>query len=288
MNPLSSTTAALFVLAAMLAATGCKSTADGSKTQVPAPVASQVANTSTEGTKSDHPVPRPCHGDMHRICQVRDAARDGNLAKLKVLLQGNPDLVSCGCDGGTQLIVAAEVGRTDVVEFLLAAGADINGRDNERETALDDAVVHHHKNVVKQLLDGGAEVNTRDVDDNTPLMYAAQWGDTDVVEWLLANKADVNARTREGGYTPLYFAAYLNQMGVAELLLSHGADMNTESVIPPLHAASYGSKPMVELLLAHGADVNLRDTQGKTPLASAEEHGQNGIAALLRQHGGHK
>jgi ankyrin repeat protein len=45
---------------------------------------------------------------------------------------------------------------------------------------------------------------------------------------------------------------------------------------------------MVELLLAHGADVNLRDTEGKTPLASAEEHGQNGIIALLRQHGGNK
>jgi ankyrin repeat protein len=45
---------------------------------------------------------------------------------------------------------------------------------------------------------------------------------------------------------------------------------------------------LVELLLANGAEVNAKDGVGWTPMHAAAEHGQDGIAELLRQHGGHK
>lgn len=322
MNPLSSTTAALFVLAAMLAATGCKSTVNRENTtqaQTASSKSTLVADLVAKGAKSIHSAPRACHEEVHKACILRDAVRDEDLEKLKALLQENPDLVSCGCDGGTPLVLAAEMGHQEVAELLLANGADMNALGYD---ALYEAINNQHKEMVKLLLASGAAVNPIQAGYRTPLMKAAEWGDVDVIGWLLAAKAQVNAQM-DHGYSSLYFAAILDHIEAAQLLIANGAEVNTKAEFPPLHvAASYGHKDMVELLLAHGADVNWRDVKdgqtalhwaavndskdvvelllakgadvnaktnrGETPLEMAVYAGHNAVAALLRQHGGHK
>jgi ankyrin repeat protein len=42
---------------------------------------------------------------------------------------------------------------------------------------------------------------------------------------------------------------------------------------------------IVQLLVAHGANVQLADAQGVTPLAHAEQRGQQAIARILRRAG---
>jgi HEAT repeat protein len=109
-----------------------------------------------------------------------------------------------------------------------------------------------------------AIVNAKDSNGTTPLHIAVWEGRKELVELLLAKGADVNARTNPMGSTPLHFAA------------------------------SDGRKDLVELLLAHGADVNAKNNNSQTPLGSVlsaiSRHplpGQEGVAELLRQHGGH-
>jgi TonB family protein len=210
--------------------------------------------------------------------EIHDAAKAGDLAKTKALLEENPELISSKDKfGDTPLHKAAGENRKDAVEFLLAKGADVNARNNS---------------------------------DDTPLHYAAIGAHKEVVELLLAQKADVNARNKDG-ITPLHGAAvfiYLgildlppdqihswvaetryNHMEVVKLLLAKGADINAKADHgdTPLHGAVQSNyKDMVILLIANKADVNIANNRGMTPLDIAESNNRTEMAEFLRQHGG--
>ncbi len=122
--------------------------------------------------------------------EIHDAARNGDVAKVRALLKDHPDLVSSkGSTGETPLHVAAAKGFDDVAQLLLAQKANVNAQD-----------------------DNG----------RTPLHLAAQGGHKDVLELLLASKAEVNAKDNKG-WTPLHLAASRGHKEVAELLLADGA-----------------------------------------------------------------
>src|SRR5580704_5644017 len=70
--------------------------------------------------------------------EIHDAAESGNLEKVKALIKENPSSASSKEDtwGKTPLHYAAMRGHKDVVELLLANGADVNAEDNFGETPL--------------------------------------------------------------------------------------------------------------------------------------------------------
>jgi len=80
---------------------------------------------------------------------------------------------------------------------------------------------------VKQHLAAGTDVNAKDEDGVTPLHMAANRGHKEVVELLIANGADVNAKGMTG-WTPLHYAAVSGRKEVAELLITGGADVCEE------------------------------------------------------------
>ena len=121
--------------------------------------------------------------------EIDDAARNGDLEKVKTLLKDNPDLVS--------------------------------SKDKWDRTPLHWAAFGGHKDVATLLLASKAEVNAKAIAGRTPLHLAAGRGHKDVAELLLANKAEVNA-TDTDGETPLHMAVAGEHKGVAELLRQHG------------------------------------------------------------------
>ena len=56
---------------------------------------------------------------------------------------------------------------------------------------------------VKQHIAAGTDVNAKDEDGRTPLHQAAEWGYTEVAALLIAEGADVNAKDSLTGETPL-------------------------------------------------------------------------------------
>jgi cytohesin len=172
----------------------------------------------------------------------------------------------------TPIRLAVAQGNKDVVELLLAMGADINMKDNlVGVTPLFLAVEAAEKDIAELLLVNKADVNSMTNFGYTPLHEAVLRGDKDMVELLLAKGANVNARNANAmldnlGYAPLHMA---RNKDIVELLLTKGADANVKdnAGLTPLHSAA--DKRIAELLLAKGADVNVKNNAGMTPLHRA-------------------
>ena len=78
---------------------------------------------------------------------------------------------------------------------------------------------------VKQHLAAGMDVNAKDEDGVTPLHETALWGHNEVAELLIANGAEVNAIIVSGPYqgkTPLDLAIRHKKTATADLIHKHG------------------------------------------------------------------
>jgi len=89
-----------------------------------------------------------------------------------------------------------------------------------------DAALTGDVELMEMLIANGADVDERDVHGYTPLHLAIQEGYTDMAKTLIVNGADVNARAvSDGGndVTPLYLSIILGRGAVETLLRGHGA-----------------------------------------------------------------
>jgi ankyrin repeat protein len=156
------------------------------------------------------------------------AARHGQTATVKGLLDkgAKPDLLDD--NGWTALMWAAEKGHLDVVEKLLAEGADPDLQDDNGWTALMWAAGSGHADVVEKLLAEGANPDLQDDNGWTALMWAAGRATLDVVEKLLAEEANPDLQD-DNGWTALMWAAGSGHADVVEKLLAEGADQNLKT-----------------------------------------------------------
>ena len=138
------------------------------------------------------------------------------------------------------LIVAAEDGNIEAVKQNLAEGVDVNTRSYIGESPLHGAATFGHKEIVELLIAKGADLNAKGgiIDGTTPLHESASNGHWEVAEVLIAKGADVNAK-QENGRTPLHTASHNGHKEVVELLISKGADLNAMHVTggTPLNSA---------------------------------------------------
>jgi cytohesin len=221
------------------------------------------------------------------------AARAGDLAKVKSLIEEGADVNAKDKPGQTPLFWAVRADNSDVAKFLITKGADVNAKDKIGMTPLYFVIFHNGTNdMVELLIAKGADIDIKESYGMTPLHAACFRGRKDIAELLIAKGSNVNAKIPSGspvgGMTPLLFAAKYGQRNVAELLISKGADIdgkNDGGMTPLLFAASWGHKDVVELLIAKGADMNAKDNKEQTALSLAKEQGHEEIAELLRKNG---
>ena len=152
------------------------------------------------------------------------------------------------------LFDAATRGDVPAVSTLLANGADVNSKNQYRQTALIFASQNNHLDVARILLAKGADVNARDNNGWTSLMYVSQRKDLDFVQALLNMGADVNFKGKYGD-TALMLASQFGNANVVQALLARGATVNAKSNNggTALDGTASGYDDVRKLLLQAGA-----------------------------------
>jgi ankyrin repeat protein len=135
-----------------------------------------------------------------------------NYEQVDALLQKNVNVDCCDSTLWTSLHIAARLGRSKIVERLLASNASVNGKIfHQLATPLHHACQGDYHTVVKLLLEHKANVNDIDKDQQTPLHIAVLspcWLDNDaqIIRYLLQYDADIDAMDL-AGKTPLDYAS---------------------------------------------------------------------------------
>jgi ankyrin repeat protein len=114
--------------------------------------------------------------------------------------------------------MAVTSGNTNMVAFLVGAGADVSAKGESNVTPLHLAAFYGHAQIAEELLKAGADVNAGGYRHNdTPLHVAALHGHANVVKMLLAHGADANAENMLHK-TPLQLAEETQQTNVITIL----------------------------------------------------------------------
>ncbi|KAH7729375.1 sex-determining protein fem-1 [Aphelenchoides avenae] len=230
---------------------------------------------------------------------LSNAARDGNLTRLKIFLELRPEdwlQRALNPTDGTHIppiVIASRYGHVDVVRYLISKGADasavgtvsFDGETIHGAPALWAAAAGGHLEVVKLLVSQGIDINQPTNTNSTPLRGACYDGHLNIVKFLVDHGADIEIPNRHG-HTALMIASYREKVDVVKYLLELKADVNRFSAKgnTALHdAAEAGNVEVTRLLLESGA-VLQQDEYGVSPLYSAAMLAHTEVIQVLFPH----
>ena len=216
------------------------------------------------------------------------AARAGDVAAARALIAQRADVNSAGEDGFTALHWATQRDNADLVEMLLAAGANAKATTRYNITPLYLAALNGDARIVERLLQAGADANGTSHEGQPAIMTAALAGNPAVIRALISHGATPNVTEPLSRQTALMWAAAEGNTSAAAMLMEVGAEVNAKSsggLTPFLFAVRNGYTETANLLLEHGAHVNDVAADGSTALSMAIVNAYFELAADLLDHG---
>jgi ankyrin repeat protein len=193
--------------------------------------------------------------------QLISASEKGDVETVKELLKKDVYIHAQDREGRCALVAAAYKNHLEIADLLIAAGADVNMKDDTIQSAYLISTMEGsgYLELLKKTLKAGADVHCTDSDNGTGLIRASDRGHVEIGKELLKTDIRVNHVNRIG-WTALHEA----------ILLGGGDGRHTE---------------IVRLLVDAGADVNLPDKDGVTLLAHAKSRNYTGIIKILEDSG---
>ncbi len=215
------------------------------------------------------------------------AARNGHKKAVELLLNSDPtkakmevntaDKMEHLTAANTPLLAAAFKGHTDVVQFLIEKGAEVNHADTNDNSALTLAARMKQTEsmsaadasakrtaTIAALVEKGAIIDHTDSIGATALHYLAELGDVAAIKLLAEKKANLNVQD-SAGRTPLIAAADYGKEDALKALIELQAELNltnSNGDTALMVAATYGYKGCVEALMAAKADLSLTNKDG--------------------------
>jgi ankyrin repeat protein/L-ascorbate metabolism protein UlaG (beta-lactamase superfamily) len=222
--------------------------------------------------------------------EIHKAAEEGNLVEVKRLLSETPNRLDEKDErGSTPLLIATLNGKKEVVEYLVAQGADIKAVNMRGNTALHLAAYGGSPDLVEYFLAKGFDVNSKSLTGLTPLIYSIMAERPEVVKLLLAKGADITIADSTYGGSAIHWACNRKNAEIREMLLSIGADLNAISLkdgASPIFWATFaGNNDALIFLLDHGVNANSVIRGEATPLQNAIWGGRVEIVRTLLARG---
>lgn len=218
--------------------------------------------------------------------QLLLAAKRGDAASLRKLLQAGVKANTADAKGVPAIAWAALAGDAEIIKALLAAGADVRNKNKlghqalliylsegifresktlkpgyDSSPELEKMLLERREEIVRRLIEAGAGVNLQNSYRGTVLNRAIAQTPYDAqppkslsietIKALIAAKANVNAGD-ESGQTPLITAARMGSLDIVQLLIEAGAS----------------------------ASVNAKDNRGQTALMLASSRNHIGIGVI--------
>lgn len=235
----------------------------------------------------------PMVNGQHHVIHV--LSKKGLLQHVKTLITSTPQLVNVkDSHNNTPLVWAASGGHTEVVDFLLAHGADIHlgtqlpsGLPSDFKhhainnySPLDWAINNGHVDTILTLINAGAKANhVHTKIKNKSLKEIIEEGDLSLVKFFIEHNKRFLNQLDEKGYTPLHYSARYGQIEIARYLVAENADLD----IPTTKTSD--NLTALELATKHKHDsiaILLFEAGAKIPKAV---NGRNHIIHILARNG---
>lgn len=191
-------------------------------------------------------------------------------------------------DADRDLLRAAEQGDADAAALALRSGADLESRNDQRQTPLLLAAANNRNSVARLLVDLGADPDALDARHDTPWLVTGVTGSVAMLETLIPAHPDLTIKNRYGGLSPIPagergHADYIRRVVSTAVDLDHVNDLGWTALLETVILGD-GSKPyqdIVKTLVRAGVDTSIGDKDGRTALDHARSKGYTTIIRTL-------
>ncbi|KAI4279632.1 MAG: hypothetical protein L6R38_004988 [Xanthoria sp. 2 TBL-2021] len=248
-------------------------------------------------------------------CDVTDVANDGNTAlhlaiaaesgsleTTEILIAGACNVNSLGPGGSTPLMIAARLGRVEIMDLLIHQKADLRLVDKNGCNVVHYACDGGHLRTVQRLRYTDVDWNARGKfsrwsrpwQNACPLHVAAKNYESDVLEYLLDEglASDINATTIVNDVTyqsatALEISIVFSYSSIVSALLSRNAESTARCSTGelPIHfAARQGNLAVIAAFLEHGCDGEVPNAEGVDCETIAMDSGHTSAAKMFKDH----
>lgn len=227
---------------------------------------------------------------MSKNTDLVKATKGGDLKKVIELLSSGADLNTVVGDNDKRNLLhhASQKGHSNLIEFLIEKGIDVNSLDKRGRTPLYLSCLDRQLNSARTLISKGADIDISGEHNPLDIASSNSYEGTEIVELLLENNANVNQICRGTKVTPLMGALHQTKTKALKLLLNAGAnpnhiDINGDS---PLGRVSEHEFPEhVNLLLEFKGNINYQNSSGNSALHLAVKRRNRKVIEVLVSNG---
>lgn len=188
------------------------------------------------------------------------------------------------------LLKAATTGDPAAIRTALSAGATVDVRDAHHRTPLLHAARGDHKVAAQLLVAAGANPNAQDNQRDSPWLVTGVTGSVEMMRILLPANPDPTLTNRYGGISIIpaserghvaYVRAVLTETNIN---VNHINNLGWTALLEAIILGNGGQshQEIVKILLSAGANPHQPDNKGVAPLEHANRLGHTKIATLLK------
>lgn len=173
----------------------------------------------------DYKMPPP-NAELYSLGDLSAAVYSNDAKAIRKLANEDAWRTPVASDGSPPLVLASQLGYTDLCRIMLELGADIEAKNKRGGTALQMAVVGKCSiEHAQMLIDAGANLESANLDGFTSAHAAAEVGYAEMIHFLSQAGANLEAQTT-AGYRPIHISAGLAHQSAAEALAKCEVDVN--------------------------------------------------------------